>query len=189
MFCRLIFPQLLDHYIKSFLLNLDLGERHLRDSSDQFSCSLRNMSLVLASGHLYRWPQHSGVSHNSDFIILRGETSRAMLPHGLGTEYQEDSEEANILWDSMSKMNRFWWVNWIEGMRVSGRQATGLAGASCIMRDPIISSTRECSRGHPGEKIQKQSVFPINHSFAFPGTECGVTEFFTRRREEWSSLE
>ena len=45
------------------------------DSSDQFSCALRNLSLVLDSGHLYT-----------------GQTSKAMLPHGTGIEW--DGPEA-----------------------------------------------------------------------------------------------
>ena len=53
----------------------DLENGTVVDSSDQFSCALRNLSLVLDSGHLYT-----------------GQTSKAMLPHGSGTEW--DGPEA-----------------------------------------------------------------------------------------------
>ena len=48
----------------------DLENVTVVDSSDQFSCALRNMSLLLDSGHLYS-----------------GQTSKAMLPHGSGIEW------------------------------------------------------------------------------------------------------
>ena len=45
-------------------------------------------------------------------------------------------------------------VRYFEGMKVSGSEATGLAEGSCIMREPIISSTRECSRGQYENQIK-----------------------------------
>ena len=86
----------------------------------------------------------------------------------------------------------------LEGMKVSGSEATGLAGGSCIMKEPIISSTRECSRGQCGNQISYHSFINIitdsiskKHLLnkSSPGTECGVTEFCTRRRVESSSPE
>ena len=50
---------------------LEVGHRCAEvDSSEQFSCVLRNMSLVLASSNL-----HSG------------QTSKTMQPYGLGLEW------------------------------------------------------------------------------------------------------
>ena len=82
------------NYMHSLIL--DHGERHLRDSSDQFSCSLRNMSLVLASGHLYREAVLC-LCHIISSDVYRGETSRAMLPHGHGVEFQQETGDGDIL--------------------------------------------------------------------------------------------
>ena len=48
-----------------------------------------------------------------------------------------------------------------EGTKVSGSEDTGLAGASCIMRKPIISSTQECSRGHQTNCFLKKSFIEV----------------------------
>ena len=57
-----------------------------------------------------------------------------------------------------------------EGTKVSGSEDTDLVEASCIMREPIISSTQECSRGHPGEQSPKN----IHRSFSLLFQEQNV---------------
>ena len=44
-----------------------------------------------------------------------------------------------------------------EGMKVSGSEATGLAEESCIMKEPIISSTQGCSRGQHTVEINTKT--------------------------------
>ena len=89
------------------------------------------------------------------------------------------------------------WARWIASDELIELQVWGSVGGRIqvwpgqavlwgIQSSQVLGDVQEVTL----ERKYINKVFPsINHSFAFPGTECGVTEFFTRRREEWSSLE